>query len=219
MLKHFLSAALVLASSALYAADTPAAKAPAPSKAAKTVVRLFVGPDCGTSCENVHKILKLRHVDFEEIDVTTLKGGPGKNEYGVTGYPTIFVGSAKFQGDDIMLISSMLAEAFGKDVLSMAERAAMAGHFDARGYPKVVMYGTKWCDYCKTQRELLRSKNIPFDDIDVESSPAGLRAYNALRGTSYPLTFVGYRRFSGVARNELLAAVVELTGRAQPNIR
>jgi glutaredoxin len=217
MLKLFVTAALVFASSALYAADS--AKAAAPAKAGKPLVRLFVGPDCGIGCSNVHKILTLRGVAFEEIDVTTLKGGPGKNEYGVTGYPTIFVGKAKFQGDDIMLISSMLAEAFGKDVLSMNERAAMAGHFDAKGHPKVVLYGTKWCDYCKTQRELLRSKNIPFDDIDVESSAAGKRAYDALRGSSYPLTFVGYRRFAGVAREELLAAVVELTGRPQPNIR
>jgi glutaredoxin len=218
MSKVLVLAALAFASSTVLAGSLAGPKTAAPAKG-KPIVRLFVGPDCGTSCANVQKILSLRKVAYEEVDVTTLKGGPGKNEYGVTGYPTIFVGDAKFQGDDIMLVSSMLAEAFGKDVLSKAERAAMDGHFNAKGHPKVVLYGTKWCGYCKTQREVLRANKIEFDDIDVESNPAGMSAYRALRGSGYPLTFVGYRRFNGVKHNELLAAYVELTGRPQPNIR
>ena len=35
---------------------------------------------------------------------------------------------------------------------------------------KVVMYTTQWCGYCAAARELLRSRGIEFEDIDVDSN-------------------------------------------------
>lgn len=37
----------------------------------------------------------------------------------------------------------------------------------------VRLYGTQWCGYCRQARELLNSRNIPFDDIDIDASPRG----------------------------------------------
>jgi glutaredoxin 3 len=34
---------------------------------------------------------------------------------------------------------------------------------------KVVLYTTQWCGYCAAARELLRSRGIEFEDIDVDS--------------------------------------------------
>ena len=82
MSKFAVFAALALASSTVFAGSMAESKAAVPGQA-KPVGRLFVGPDCGTGCANLQKILSLRKVAYEEIDVSTLKGGPGKNEYGL----------------------------------------------------------------------------------------------------------------------------------------
>jgi glutaredoxin 3 len=34
---------------------------------------------------------------------------------------------------------------------------------------KVVLYTTQWCGYCAAARELLRSRGVEFEDIDVDS--------------------------------------------------
>jgi glutaredoxin 3 len=36
----------------------------------------------------------------------------------------------------------------------------------------VVMYSTPWCGYCAAARELLRIKNIEFEDINVDADPS-----------------------------------------------
>ena len=36
---------------------------------------------------------------------------------------------------------------------------------------KVVVYTTQWCGYCAAARELLRSKGVEFEDIDVDTDP------------------------------------------------
>jgi glutaredoxin 3 len=36
----------------------------------------------------------------------------------------------------------------------------------------VVMYTTQWCGYCAAARELLRTKGVEFEDIDVDADPA-----------------------------------------------
>ncbi len=40
---------------------------------------------------------------------------------------------------------------------------------------RFVMYTTKYCGYCERARRVLRSRNIPFDDIDVTRDPATRR--------------------------------------------
>jgi glutaredoxin 3 len=38
--------------------------------------------------------------------------------------------------------------------------------------PRVLMYTTAYCGYCERARRLLRSRQIPFDEVDVTSDPA-----------------------------------------------
>jgi len=38
----------------------------------------------------------------------------------------------------------------------------------------VKIYTTTYCPYCKRAKELLKSQNIPFEEVDVEQNP-GLR--------------------------------------------
>ncbi len=176
----------------------------------KSAVVLVVGPDCGDPCESIRSLLTARGVPFEEVNLAGPDGAPVANKYGVNSYPTTLIGKLTVSGNDLSRITSALAETFGAEMLGRMERVAMAGHFDSQGKPKVVLYGTQWCGYCKEQRELFAAKGIAFDDVDVEASDAGKVAYGALKGTGYPLTYVGYRRFSGFQQEEILQAVNEL---------
>lgn len=179
----------------------------------KPVVVLVVGPGCGDHCGSIRRLLEAGSIPFQEIDVAGPDGAPVDNQYGINTYPTTVIGKVRVQGSDLGRIKEVLAETYGGQIWSPGERMAMAGHFDQQGRPKVVMYGTPWCGYCKAQRELFAQKNIPFDDLDVEASGAAASAYNGLKGTGYPLTYVGYRRFSGYHQDDILAAIDELVAR------
>lgn len=218
MLRWLIIAAFIFGAYQLYHKGFPG-HGGALDKNGKAMVVLFVGPGCGEHCDGVRGLLKARGMRFEEIDVTGPDGAPVPNKYGVSGYPTTLIGKVQVQGADLPRITAALAEQFGKDALSRSEQMVMDGHFDAGGKAKVVLYGTKWCGYCKAQRELFAAKNIPFDDIDVEASEAAMLAYSALKGSGYPLTYVGYRRFDGFQEGPLLAAVDELAGHPRQNVR
>lgn len=59
--------------------------------------------------------------------------------------------------------------------------------------PHVVMYSTSWCPYCSRARALLESKQVAFEEIDIDSG-AGLRAAMIARAggrTSVPQIFIG----------------------------
>jgi len=62
---------------------------------------------------------------------------------------------------------------------------------------RVRLYTTTWCGYCKKARAYLRSRNIPFDDIDVETTDRGRREYREIGGNGVPVIFVGERRMDG----------------------
>jgi glutaredoxin len=179
-------------------------------KQGKPLVVLFVGPGCGAHCERIQTALNERGVAYEEINVVEADGKPAANKYGINRFPTTLIGKHEVLGDDIMRITAALAETYGKEVLTRMESMAMENHFDTGGRAKVVMYATKWCSYCKKQREYFAANNIPYEEIDVEASRSNELLYNALQGTGYPLTYVGYRRFSGYNEGPIVTAMKEL---------
>jgi glutaredoxin len=170
------------------------------------IVRVFVGPNCGQPCEDVKMTMTTRHVDYELVDVSSAAG----QAYGIRRYPLTMAGDQQVLGNATDSIVSMLAETHGNEVLNYAERRAMSGHFDVNGKPRVVLYGTQWCGYCKKQRQFFADHGIEFDDVDVEASPAGKMAYDTLHGAGYPLVYVGYRRFQGYKEREIKDALAEL---------
>lgn len=172
------------------------------------VVRLFVGPGCGNVCDGVEEILSSRNVSYEVVDVSTPEG----ESYGIRQYPLTVIGERKVLGNGRNELVGALAEAYGDAALTPAEREAMRGHFDADGNPLVVLYGTRWCTYCNRQRLYFDGNGVSYVDVDVEASPSGKSAYDALQGAGYPLVFVGYRRFDGYKEREVLDAIAELRG-------
>lgn len=211
MKKFLFLAALVAAAYKFFPNSFPFLSAPgAFDKSGKPLVVVFLGPNCEGPCDAVQGLLKARSISYQTIDVVGVDGAPVSNKYGINRFPTTLIGKQEILGDDTPRITAALAEAYGMETLPRREQMAMANHFDPDGRAKVIMYGTSWCPYCKQQRAFFAVNGVPFDEVDVEASQAGGLAYAALQGTGYPLTYVGYRRFSGYNEQEILAAIAEL---------
>ena len=76
-----------------------------------------------------------------------------------------------------------------------------------RARANVVLYSTEWCGYCKQTRRFLDSKGIPFKEYDIEKSPEGRKAYEALGGRGIPLIDVNGTIIRGFSEEAILAAL------------
>ncbi len=64
--------------------------------------------------------------------------------------------------------------------------------------PKVVMYSTGWCPYCTRARQLLKSKDVDLEEIDVEALPEARSEMTARSGRhTVPQIFIGATHVGG----------------------
>ena len=64
--------------------------------------------------------------------------------------------------------------------------------------PSVVMYSTGWCPYCTRARELLKSKGVDFEEIDVDARPEARAEMSARSGRrTVPQIFIGTTHVGG----------------------
>lgn len=63
---------------------------------------------------------------------------------------------------------------------------------------KVELYTTGWCPFCTRAKQLLNSKNVPYQDTDVDREP-DQRAVMMLRGgaRTVPQIFIDDRPIGG----------------------
>lgn len=61
------------------------------------------------------------------------------------------------------------------------------------------MYATAWCPYCERARHLLKSKNVDFEEIDVDARPEARAEMVARSGgrRTVPQIFIGDRHIGG----------------------
>ncbi len=177
----------------------------------KPKVLLFVMEGCGQPCADVADDLRSRNVAFEEVNVATDEGRSRIEKFGVMQVPLTVIGGKKVIGSDLPAIEAALAEARGMDTLTQAEQQVIKNHFDEKNRPRVVMYGTETCPYCKRMRAYLEGRQVPYLFVDVSSPGSSGRAdFETLRGRGYPLIYVGYRRIDGYNESMVDQAVKEL---------
>lgn len=62
----------------------------------------------------------------------------------------------------------------------------------------VLMYATSWCPYCEQARQLLRGKQVQFEEIDIEGAPGRREQMIARSGrSSVPQIFIGETHVGG----------------------
>lgn len=159
---------------------------------------MFVTEQCGRACVDMRKSLAKR-IDFEEVDAFDLgEGSELYKEYGGTGYlPYVVMGKQRIIGHSPGAIISAIAAELGPSQVRESERRALERNFDSTGEPRIVMYATAWCGYCKKARQYFRDNGIAFVEYDIEKDRAASRDYNTLLGSGTPLLFQGYARISG----------------------
>ncbi len=55
---------------------------------------------------------------------------------------------------------------------------------------KVLLYATDWCPYCEKTRRLLKTKHIPYQEYNIETSDVGREQYQRLDGRGVPVLLV-----------------------------
>lgn len=64
--------------------------------------------------------------------------------------------------------------------------------------PAVVIYTKSWCPYCQRAKELLRSKQVDFEEIDVEHDAARRSEMMTRSGRhTVPQIFIGATHVGG----------------------
>lgn len=62
---------------------------------------------------------------------------------------------------------------------------------------EVVMYTTKSCPYCIKAREWFASRNVQWDERDIETSAEARSQWKQLGGAGTPLVLINGKRFAG----------------------
>lgn len=70
---------------------------------------------------------------------------------------------------------------------------------------KVVAYVTQTCPHCKTAKDFLKSKHIPFEEKDVNADPQALKEFQMLKLTGVPAFLVGDELMVGFNPDQLLS--------------
>ena len=64
--------------------------------------------------------------------------------------------------------------------------------------PKVQFYATSWCPYCTRARQLLTSRGVEIEEIDVETRPGAREEMVARSGrSSVPQIFINQTHIGG----------------------
>jgi len=65
--------------------------------------------------------------------------------------------------------------------------------------PKVIIYTRDWCGYCDAALRLLRSKDVPFEEINLTGKPAEREELVEMAGgqTTVPQIFIGDTHVGG----------------------
>jgi glutaredoxin-like YruB-family protein len=77
--------------------------------------------------------------------------------------------------------------------------------------PKVTVYSTTWCGFCRMAKQYFAGKNVAFKDIDVEQDRAAAEHIVKKTGQmGVPVIEIGQHTIIGFNRPQIDAALQEL---------
>jgi glutaredoxin len=75
--------------------------------------------------------------------------------------------------------------------------------------PRITLYSTANCAYCKQAREFLRSRNIAHQELDIQRSERARKQFERLGARGVPVIMVGDAQLNGFKANTLLKLLRE----------
>ncbi len=105
----------------------------------------------------------------------------------------------------LIIIAAIAALYYLKPALFPNLGGSTASAFDEAGNPKVIIFTFSGCGApCDDALNLLRSKDIAFENVDVSKSEENEQRLRRMGGgNSMPITFVGASRIDGYERTKL----------------
>ena len=70
------------------------------------------------------------------------------------------------------------------------------------GQPKVELYMTSWCPYCKKAEAFFKSKGIAYTTYDIEKDTAALARFQKYHVQGVPLVIIGGTTVAGYSIEE-----------------
>lgn len=90
----------------------------------------------------------------------------------------------------------------GQSAKSDIPTPGRSGQFAKRNVPKVELYTTSWCPYCKKATNFFRSKGIPFKEYDIERDKAAAQRKKQLdkKGSGVPFALINGNPIHGFSK-------------------
>ncbi|MES9846573.1 MAG: glutaredoxin domain-containing protein [Candidatus Sedimenticola sp. PURPLELP] len=73
--------------------------------------------------------------------------------------------------------------------------------------PRVTLYSTRQCSYCRQAKAFLQKKKVPFAEFDVERNRRAFNDFQRAGGRGVPLILVGGRSLNGFQPKQLEKAL------------
>ncbi len=98
----------------------------------------------------------------------------------------------------VLLIIGSLCPPVLADQQIAANAARVQGQGEAS--PKVELFTTSWCGYCKRAKAYFNARGVSFTEYDVERDPTAARRFRTInpRG-GVPVALIGNRQINGFA--------------------
>lgn len=68
------------------------------------------------------------------------------------------------------------------------------------GKPKIVIYTTAWCGYCKKAKAYFAANDMLYKEFDIEKDRFAKRDYDRIGGNGVPVILVGDQRMTGFSK-------------------
>ncbi|HET9032454.1 MAG TPA: glutaredoxin family protein [Dokdonella sp.] len=108
----------------------------------------------------------------------------------------------------LLLTLAFAVAGWGLASLSTATEASAAEA--VKEAPEVIMYSTQTCSYCAKARALFTSRNIAWDERDIETSAEANKEWKELGGVGTPLILINGKRFSGFVEAQIDAELTKV---------
>jgi glutaredoxin len=173
------------------------------------VVVIYTTGECGYPCRDAVHILNERGVPFQEKEINPRNADDEDVKLWRAAsnglFPLTLYGNSKVIGSSKWELISLLGDYSGNQYLLPAEQGYFQRHFDVKGSPMVVLYGTSWCPGCAELRKQFSEHGVSYVDIDVEKSGEFDKMTKVMEIGGYPAVWVGYTRVHGTQYGDVMA--------------